>query len=54
MSQDDEYDAFDAEFDSNSQNDCESQQFTVLSANDVVDLMKNETEKVREVVNVSA
>lgn len=54
MSQDDEYDAFDAEFDFNSQNDCESQQFTVLSANDVVDLMKNETEKVREVVNVSA
>lgn len=52
MSQD-EQDTYDAEFECESQNECESQQFTVLSANDVLDLMKNETEKVREVVNVS-
>lgn len=34
------------------ENEFENEAFIVLSANDVVDLMKNETEKVREVVNV--
>lgn len=53
MSQDEDEMLFD-DFLCDSQEICESQHFTVLSADDVISLMKNETEKVREIVNVSA
>lgn len=52
MSQDEEEMSF-TEFCSETDGESESQCFMVLSAEDVVDLMKNETEKVREIIIVS-
>lgn len=53
-----EYDENESSFDEfcceqGTEGHCDSQFFTVLSANNVLDLMKNKTEQVREVVNVS-